>query len=64
MSDLTAYEVLTLSQDEEFTNEVIARPLTQPGVTNGLVEEIASELSDLIHQLSKSLGSKCSDARK
>ena len=51
MSKLTADEVVTLSQDEEFTNEVIARPLTHPGVTRGLVEEIANELSDLIHQL-------------
>ncbi len=49
MSDLTASEVLTPSQDEE--NEVIARPLTHPEVTKGLVEEIANELSDLIQQL-------------
>ncbi len=51
MSDPTASDVLTLNQDEE--NEVIARPLPRPEVTNALVEEIANELSDLIHQLIK-----------
>ncbi len=51
MPNSTASDVLTLNPDEE--NEVIARPLTHPEVTIGLVEEIATELSDLIHELIK-----------
>ena len=49
MPDPTPSDVLTLNPDEE--NEVIARPIVHPEVTIGLVEEIATEISDLIHEL-------------
>lgn len=49
MANPTASDVLTLNLDEE--NDVIARPMIHPEVTIGLVEEIATELSDLIHEL-------------
>lgn len=48
MSNLTAYEISTLLQDEEFTNEVIKQVLRQPEVMEDLAEEIADELSDLM----------------
>lgn len=48
MSDLTAHEIATFLQDEEFTNEVIAQALARPEVTEDLAEEIADELSDLM----------------
>ncbi len=51
MANPTAADVLTLNPDEE--NDVIARPIVHPEVTIGLVEEIATELSDLIHELIK-----------
>ncbi len=48
MSNLTAHEIATFLQDEEFTNEVIAQALANPEVTEDLAEEIADELSDLM----------------
>ncbi len=48
MSNLTAYEISTIMQDEQFTDEVIERVLGQPEVMEDLAEEIADELSDLM----------------
>ncbi len=48
MSNLTAYEISTLLQDEKFTNEVIEQALVHPEVMASLAEEIADELSDLM----------------
>lgn len=48
MSNLTAYEISTLLQDEKFMNKVIDEALARPDVMEELAEDIADELSDLM----------------
>ncbi len=48
MSNLTAHEMSTLLQDEEFTNKVIDQALARPDVMEELADDIADALSDLL----------------
>ncbi len=48
MSNLTAHEMSTLLQDEEFTNKVIDQALVSPDVMEELADDIADALSDLL----------------
>ena len=48
MSNVTAHEISSLFQDEEFVNAVIEQAVEQPEVMENLAEEIAGELSDMM----------------
>ncbi len=48
MSNLTANEMSTLLQDEEFTNKVIDQALASPDMMDELADDIAEALSDLL----------------